>query len=201
MDTPITAAHFKEMWNKAGNKTNAKGRPILPPMDGLTQSNLLNDKQSKTSKKWNGQTKELASDLKGQSPGSLKAPLPNKKVRNAKKQFDHNGEKIADSKWELQCLRMLEMAGLKPEKQRAFEILPTTRDRGLKRTLGKRSWHPDFTFDDLRIVADAKGWITEMARIKIQLFLFRYFQWEVYQLKNEADVYELIQIIKERRKS
>ena len=171
----MTAKEFKEKWEKEGNKTNSKGRPIL------------------------NQLQELPLKSKDSQDYSKSPLLENKKVRGATKVYDEKGVKIADSKWEYTCMRMLETAGLKPEKQRRFEILPTIKDRGCKRTLSKRTWSPDFTFEDLKIVADAKGWTTEMARIKMHMFLDKYFLWEVYVLKTEKDVYDLIEIIKERR--
>jgi hypothetical protein len=118
---------------------------------------------------------------------------------SATKVYDDQGNKIADSKWEHTCTRMLNMACVAFEPQRKFEILPTVRGRGSKNTLARRTWTPDFTFEDLKIVADAKGWVTEMAKIKIHLFLHIYPQWEVYSLKTPKDVHELIQIVKERR--
>jgi len=176
IDAPVTAARFKEMWGKAGNKTNSRGRPILPCFD-------------------------YGADLKGESLGSLDGPVANRKVRNAKKQFDINGDKIADSKWELQCLEMLEAAGLRPEKQRAFEILPAISGRGLKRALNKRRWHPDFTFPELKVVADAKGWVTEIARVKIHIFMDKYPGWAVYQLKTREDVYSFIDVVNYKYKN
>ena len=173
----LTAKEFLERWTKSGAKMSSKGRPIMPDL----QEDGMSFPKSESAEE------------------SLTHPQPNKKVRNAKKHYDETGKLIAHSTWELQCLRMLQMVGLEPEQQRAFEILSKVRGRGLKRSLGKRTWSPDFTFDDLKIVADAKGWTTEMARIKIHLFLEKYNEWEVYILKTEKDVYDLIEIIKERR--
>jgi hypothetical protein len=53
-------------------------------------------------------------------------------------------------------------------------------------------------FEDLKIVADAKGFITDMARIKIQLFAWLYPDWEVFLIKNKNDLQELITKIKQK---
>lgn len=121
----------------------------------------------------------------------------NRKVRNARKVYDEKGNVLADSKWEYTVLKMLETARLAFEKQRKFELIPTTRPiKNIGKTLSKRSWKPDFCFEKEKIVADAKGHTTEMARIKIQLFLHLYPGWDIWILKNKEDVFELIHHLK-----
>lgn len=124
----------------------------------------------------------------------------NRKVRNAQKQYDEHGKKIADSKWELTCLRKMQYEGIGNfEMWKEFDLLPTIRGEFLKRTLKKRTWTPDFVFDDLKIVADAKGHITEMARIKMQIFLWVYPEWEVYLIQNREELMNFIYKVKQKR--
>jgi hypothetical protein len=120
----------------------------------------------------------------------------NRKVRNAKKHYDENGVKIADSTWELSCKNTLLLHGIKFDFQKKFDLIPTIKRNWLKRTLAKRTWTPDFVFEDLKIVADAKGFITDMARIKIQLFAWLYPDWEVFLIKNKNDLQELLKKVK-----
>lgn len=120
----------------------------------------------------------------------------NRKVMNATPVHDAQGNKLADSKWEYRCKNTMEDAGLKFEFQKKFLLLPTTRQQGM-RTLKKRTWAPDFVFEDHQIVADAKGHITEMARIKIQLFLYLYPGWKVYLIITPSDLFTFINQIKQ----
>ncbi len=124
----------------------------------------------------------------------------NRKVRNAQKQYDEHGKKIADSKWELNCLRIMQYEGLDNfETQKEFELLPTIRSNCLERTLSKRKWCIDFVFEDLKIVADSKGFTTEVARLKRHIFLHRYPDWEVYFLKDRRGLMNFIYKVKQKR--
>ena len=86
----------------------------------------------------------------------------NRKVRNARKVLSSGGQVLADSQWEYRCRQVIEESGLVFVFQRKFELLPTVRTEGLG-VLRKRTWTPDFTFEKEKVVADAKGFMTEMA--------------------------------------
>lgn len=123
-------------------------------------------------------------------------PKANRRVLNANKVVDLQGNVLADSKWEHRCKSVLEDAGLEFEFQRRFELLPTVRDKKTG-TLRARKWTPDFCFERFKIVADAKGYMTEMAKIKVHLFLHFYPEWDVYLLKNKSDLFTFINYIKQ----
>lgn len=122
---------------------------------------------------------------------------PNKKVKNAKKVISPGGEVLADSKWEYHCKNELERHRIAFEFQKAFNLLPTVKTK--PNTLKKRKWTPDFVFAEHKIVADAKGHITEMARIKIHLFHIVYPDWEVVILKTKKDLSEFIDRMKQNK--
>ena len=124
----------------------------------------------------------------------------NKRVMNAQKVYDGEGEKLADSKWEYRAMKMLEMAGVTFDAQQRFDLLPTTKSWKGHNTMRKRTWTPDFTFEDLKIVADAKGHITEMGKLKMQIFQYVYPDWKIWVLNKPTDVEKLIQYINERSK-
>lgn len=127
---------------------------------------------------------------------SIYNPKENKKVRGAVQVLGDDGQVLADSKFEYACKQIIEESGLEMDFQRSFDLLPTIRREGLK-TLRKRVWKPDFTFDRHRLVADAKGHITEIAKLKIHLFLYLYPEWKVVIFKNRNDVYNLIKTLKQ----
>lgn len=120
----------------------------------------------------------------------------NKKVRGAKKVIGDSGEVLADSRLEYSCKLIIEESGLEMDFQRCFDLLPTIRREGLP-TLRKRIWKPDFTFEKHHVVADAKGHVTEVAKLKIHLFLYLYPDWDVVILRNKNDVYNLIKTLKQ----
>ena len=126
----------------------------------------------------------------------FKFDFSNKKVRNAKKHYDESGKKIADSTWELTCKNILTQHGISFQFQEKFDLIPTVKRSWLPRTLSRRTWSPDFVFPELKIVADAKGHITEMARIKVHLFCWLYPDWECYLIKTKKDLYSLIEKLK-----
>ncbi len=162
----ISSKEFQKIFKESGGILNSKGRPIISP-------HLL-DKGTK----------------------KVPAQAENRRVKNATKVFDSEGKKIADSKWELKCKVAMEQAGLKFEFQKKFLLLPTMRRKGLKRALSKKSWTADFVFEDLKIVADAKGFMTDVAPITIKLFCFRYPEYDIYILNNKTDLYNFINEIK-----
>lgn len=125
---------------------------------------------------------------------------PNKKVIGATKVLGESGEVLADSRLEYSCKQIIEESGLEMEFQRSFDLLPTLKKSNMK-TLRKRVWKPDFTFERHRLVADAKGHITEIARLKIHLFLYLYPDWIVVILKNKSDVYNLIKMLKDHEQN
>lgn len=121
---------------------------------------------------------------------------PNRKVKNAVKVFDAHGNVIADSGWEYLCRKEFENAGLVFDFKRSFGLLPTIKSEGLG-TLRMRKWTPDFCFERHRIVADSKGHVTEMAKIKVHMFLFKYQDWSVFFLKNKSELFTFINYIKQ----
>ncbi len=120
----------------------------------------------------------------------------NRHVRGAKKVYDDKGNKLADSRWEYTCLQAIKGSGLWFEAQRKFLLLETRRSRGMAKTLRLRTWSPDFTFADHYIVADAKGFTTQIAKLKMHMFLDKYPEWDIYLLKNLNDLYNFINMLK-----
>lgn len=131
---------------------------------------------------------------------SIYNPKENKKVRGAVQVLGDDGRVLADSKFEYACKQIIEESGLEMDFQRSFDLLPTIR-RKSSQTLRKRVWKPDFTFEKYRIVADAKGHITEVAKLKIHLFLYLYPEWDVVIFKNRSDVYNLIKTLKQHEQN
>lgn len=125
-----------------------------------------------------------------------KAFKGNRKVMNAMKVVDQEGRVLADSRWEYMCKEILKECNVDFTFQQKFELLPTIRRESLP-TLRKRVWSPDFTFHRHKLVADAKGHITEVAKLKIHLFLYLYPEWDVVLLQNKNQLYNLIKNLKE----
>ena len=71
----------------------------------------------------------------------------NRRVLNASKVKDAEGNVLADSKWEYRCKGEMDDAGLRYDFQRSFELLPTLRAENFG-TLRRRKWSPDFTFEE-----------------------------------------------------
>jgi len=118
-------------------------------------------------------------------------PKGNRKVKNAEKVYGDDGEKLADSKWEYRIKSILDHQKIGYDFQRKFELLPTLRREGQK-TMQKTTWTPDFTFEDVKIVADAKGHMTEMGWMKIKMFSYFYPDWDVIIINKVGKVEELI---------
>jgi hypothetical protein len=120
----------------------------------------------------------------------------NKHVRGATKVYDDQGNKLADSKWEHKCLIAIKESGLPYSLQQTFGLLDKRISKGMNKTLRKRTWTPDFVFEKHKIVADAKGWTTQIAKLKIHMFLDKYPDWDIYVLKDLNDLYNFIAMLK-----
>ena len=122
--------------------------------------------------------------------------MGNRHVRGAKKVYDESGNKIADSRWEHTCLEALRSSGIPFDSQRRFKLLDKIRSKAMAKTLRSRTWTPDFTFEQYKIVADAKGFTTQVAKLKIHMFLDKYPEWDVVLLYNLNDLYNFINMLK-----
>ena len=174
----LTAAEFSKLFKESGSKVSPKGRPII-------------DLEVKPE----GSIKTGYKTYIGTDGKSFVCEKTNRKVMNAVKVYDEQGVKQADSGWEYTCKQEMLNAGLEFEEQKKFLLLPTKKRTGLP-TLKMRSWTPDFTFEKYKIAADAKGYVTEMARIKIHMFLVMYPDWSVVLIKNKNDLNTFIHKLK-----
>lgn len=175
----LSTDEFKKLFESSGRKMSSKGRPII-------DLELKSEGSKKT-----GYKTYIGTDGK-----SFVCEKTNRKVMNAVKVYDEQGVKQADSGWEYTCKQEMLNAGLEFEEQKKFFLLPTKKRTGLP-TLKMRSWTPDFTFEKHKIVADAKGYVTEMARIKIHLFLHLYYDWDVVLLSDKSNLFTFINKIKQ----
>ena len=128
-------------------------------------------------------------------------PIENQKVKGATPVYDGSGKKVADSKLENRVRNIFLTQGLKFKQGIKYDIIPTIRRECIGRTLRKRTWMPDFVFEDVKTVVDAKGHITEIAKIKIQLFLHLYPDWNVYIVSNNTEALNIAQKIKSLKAS
>ncbi len=120
----------------------------------------------------------------------------NRHVKNAKKVYNESGQKIADSRWEHTCHEALKASDIPFEPQRKFILLEKIRSKWMGKTLRTRSWTPDFTFEQFKVVADAKGFTTQVAKLKMHLFLEKYAEWDIVLLYNLNDLYNFINLLK-----
>lgn len=93
--------------------------------------------------------------------------LDNKKVKNATKVYDGE-KKVADSRFEHRCKLWLDNNGISYELQPKVILVPQTTDKLTGKTIRAVTWTLDFKVGDIYI--DAKGFVTDVAKLKFKVF-------------------------------
>ena len=93
--------------------------------------------------------------------------LDNKKVKNATKVYEGD-KKVADSKFEHRCKLWLDNNGIAYELQPKIILIPKSTDKISGKTIREVSWTLDFKVGDIYI--DAKGFVTDVAKLKFKVF-------------------------------
>ncbi len=139
--------------------------------------------QIKVGKKGRLQEVPLPEDYKAVLEKS-KQPMLNKRVRNAQKVYDKDGKVLADSKLEYRLKSYLETLKIPFEFQRVFILCPKTKCKLTDKTIRPLTWKIDFVFNDRKLAIDAKGFVTEIAKIKYKVFKLTYPDWDIVFVKN-----------------
>lgn len=93
--------------------------------------------------------------------------LDNKKVKNATKVYEGD-KKVADSRFEHRCKLWLDNNGIEYELQPKIILIPKSTDKISGKTIREVSWTLDFKVKDIYI--DAKGFVTDVAKLKFKVF-------------------------------
>ena len=113
----------------------------------------------------------------------------NKKIKNARK-CEYDGFKF-DSTLELKFYKYLKVKGISFTQQVVYEVQEGFKLEGKK--IQAITWRPDFVFEGF--VVDTKGFMTEPARLRIKMFMFKYCI-SVHIFKTENDfgkIYKLLE--------
>ena len=99
----------------------------------------------------------------------------NVRVRNATKVVHPDGTKF-HSRLEMYLYSQLKMLGVPHELQHRIVIrplFPAPAGWGKTKNVYSMNWYVDFYFPWCKVLLDAKGFMTEVAKIKIELVLYR----------------------------
>jgi len=108
----------------------------------------------------------------------------NQRVRNAKKIYGTDGELLADSKLEYKLKTWLDTNNIPYEFQQVFVLCETTKCLLTNKTIRSMTWKIDFVFPDKMLAIDAKGFVTEIAKLKYKVFKKLYPEWNIVFVKN-----------------
>jgi hypothetical protein len=123
----------------------------------------------------------------------------NKRVRNAKKVLDIEGNVIADSKLEFQLKSALQTLKINFTFQEKFILIPKCYDRYTKKNIQETSWTIDFVFKEKKVAVDCKGWTTEIAKLKMKLFRSIFSEWDIIFVKNLNELMKAIEFINNKK--
>lgn len=123
----------------------------------------------------------------------------NKRVKNAKKVLDIEGNVIADSKLEFQLKNALQILKINFTFQKRFLLIPKCYDNYTKKNIQETGWTIDFIFDDKKVAIDCKGWTTEIAKMKMKLFRYCFPEWDIIFVKNITELMKAIEFINNKK--
>lgn len=135
---------------------------------------------------------EYAHHLKKNNEPTLKTN--NKRVNNAQKQYDSEGKCIADSKLELKVKTHLETLKIPFLFQVPFILTEKTKCNITGKTIRGCTWKIDFVFSERKLAIDAKGYVTEVAKLKYKFFKKIYPDWDIVFVKNINEINKIFNI-------
>lgn len=119
----------------------------------------------------------------------------NKKVKGATK-VEAYGLKF-DSKLELYMYDLLLDSGISFEFQTTFELQPKFKSSTGK-TVRAITWRPDFVIEGYNIVVDTKGYATDVAKLKVKMFMKQNNHW-LFLVKNKKQANDFVLLLKNNK--